>query len=405
MKIGRMVTGWARVEIRGEKPERMLRALAERGIPFWDAAPPKDFSMRLSLPLRKARHVPSFAAALGCEGEILWVQGLPALWQRLRRRRVLLVFLGLLVFLLGLSRLFVWRLEIEGAEGLERGAILAALDECGVSVGSFWPSFSQDMIRNAMLLKLPELRWMTVNMQGCCARVILREAYRAEETLPEDDLARVTAKKAGVVTRVLALRGTAAVEPGQAVLPGEVLIEGLATGRFEEHGAQRAIGEVEAETWYELSAQSPAAVCEKQGEGSKKSRWALIVGKRRINFYKDCSICPADCAKMTEETNLSLPGLFYLPVTVVREELYCPETAQCPAEASAARMEAQLREELAARIGPEGIVLESHVSCAELDGVITVTLRARCRESIGQTVPVSAEEIVSEIPSTKEEDP
>lgn len=405
MKAGRFVTGWARVEVRGERPERMLRALAERGIPFWDAEPPMEFALRLSLPARKAWYVPAFAAALGCEGEILSVHGFPSVWKKLCRRRALLLCLGLLLGLLALSRLFVWQVVTEGAEELPRGQVLAALDECGVSVGAFWPAFSQDLIRNAMLLELPELRWMTVNMQGCCARVILRSGYEGAEPLDEEEPAKILAVKAGVVLTVRALRGTAEVAPTEVVLPGELLIDGLATGRFEGHGAVRALGTVEAETWYELSAQLPLTEQEKSASGKKSSRWALILGKRRINFYKGCSICPADCAKMTMETSLSVPGLFFLPVRLLREDIYPFESTPGPACEPVVCAREQLMEELMARIGPQGRVLNSHESAAASEGVLTVTLRARCREEIGQTVPLTDAEIASKIPSTKEEDP
>lgn len=405
MRGARWVTGWARVEVRGPRPERLLRGLAERGIAFWDASPPKNFSLCLCLSARDAALVPKIAAALGCEAEILQLYGLPALWKKIKKRRALLICLGAALFLLGLSRLFVWDIEIEGAQTLRRGEVLAALSDCGVDVGSFWPAFSQDMIRNGMLLRLPELRWMTVNIQGSRARVILRERYEAEDTLEEDRLVKITAEKAGVVTEVYALRGTALAAADGAVLPGETLIDGLASGRFESHGAVGAIGSVWARTWYEISAAAPTELQFRTETGAQRSRWALIVGKRRINFYKGYSICPADCAKMTMETSLSAAGLFSLPVTLVRETLRQSQSQSQPALELRGELEGQLYEELLRRIGEGGEVLQSSFTASESEGLLTVTLRAECREEIGQTVPMSPQEIASKIPATEEAEP
>lgn len=405
MSRGRWVTGWARVEVRGQRPERVLRGLAERGIAFWDASPPKDFALRLSISAREAAFVPKIAAALGCEGEILRFYGLPALWKKVKDRRALLVCLGAALVLLGLSRLFVWDIEIEGNRELKRGEVLAALSECGVDVGSFWPAFSQDMIRNGMLLRLPELRWMTVNIRGCHAHVILRERYEPEETLEEDALVKITAEKAGVVTEIHALRGTALAAVDGAVLPGETLIDGLASGRFESHGAIGAIGRVWARTWYEISASAPAETVFYEQDGPSRSRWALVLGKRRINFYKGYSICPPDCAKMTMETSLSAAGLFSLPVTLVRETFCRRQCQDARAPELREELEAQLYAELLCRIGEEGEILQSGFTASESEGLLTVTLRAECREEIGQTVPMSPQEIASKIPAAEEAEP
>lgn len=102
---------------------------------------------------------------------------------------------------------------------------------------------------------------------------------------------------------------------------------------------------------------------------------------------------------------MSVPGLFFLPVRLLREDIYPFESMPGPACEPVVCAREQLMEELMARIGPQGRVLNSHESAVASEGVLTVTLRARCREEIGQTVPLTDAEIASKIPSTKEEDP
>ena len=68
--------------------------------------------------------------------------------------------------LLLLSSLFIWEINVEGNEKLTTGEILRALEECGVKTGTFWPGLDTDEIRCRMLLRLPELGWMTVNVHG-----------------------------------------------------------------------------------------------------------------------------------------------------------------------------------------------------------------------------------------------
>ncbi len=403
MKAARWFTGWARCCLRAEHPERLLQTMAEAGLVFWEVQPPAALDMVFCIRRRDLPRLQSLAAAGGCECRILGRRGAPELFRRIRQRPWLCVLAALLLCLLGLSRLFVWRIELQGDEGLAQGRIMAALEDCGVRVGAFWPAFSQDLIRNAMLLELPELRWMTVNLRGCTAEVILRERYETPETVPEGEYGKIVAARAGVVSEVLALQGAARVTAGQAVLPGELLIDGAAEGRYESHGAVRALGSVRAQCWHEITAAAPLERSLRASAGRSWSRWSLIVGKRRINFFKGYSICPSACVKMTEEASFFRSGLFSLPLGLVKESFVEYEAQAIMDEELREELESFLYAELLARIGAEGEVTRLDFSASEAEGVLTVTLRAECEQEIGRTVPMTPEEIASKLAVQEEE--
>lgn len=404
MKLARFATGWAVVELAGDAPERALGAAAEAGIRFWDAAVPEDFRLTLCVSYKDAAALCALTRRMGLDGRIVRAGGLPLLWKRVRRRRALLAALALCVLALTASRLFIWRVEIPDTAGLSESEIREALRECGVETGRFWPGFSQDLTRNALLRRLPQLRWATVNLRGGCAEVILRPVRQTPEREAEDVCANIVAARGGYVTRVEALRGEAAVVPGQTVLPGEVLIVGEAVGRYRSHGAERAIGTVQARTWYELSAAAPLEPLRAQRGRCVSTRWALIFGKIRINFYKGCSICPAACAKMTQETDLSVPGVFLLPLRIVRERVYECGTGAAPAADTADRLQEQLTQRLRSALGDEGELLQARFTQSAADGWLYVTMHAECSESIGVTVPMTAEQIASKSPVTEDSD-
>ena len=48
-------------------------------------------------------------------------------------------------------------------------------------------------------------------------------------------------------------------------------------------------------------------------------KYSLIIGKKRINFYKGSGILDTSCVKMYSENYISLPGGFRLPVAIVTE--------------------------------------------------------------------------------------
>ena len=405
MNPGRYITGWAEVAITGAEPEAALRALAEGNVPFWDAAPPRDYALRVRTPARALPRVRALAAKAGCEAEVLSLHGLPVLGRFLRRRTGLcaLLLAALLLLAGALSR--VWDIRVEGNDAVPTWAIRAALAECGVDIGAKWTGFSQDQIRNSMILRIPEIKWLTVTMEGCRARVIVRERIRGIEPVPENEYARVISDRAGLVTAVRALWGTAETEPGRMLLPGDTVIGGYTTGRFGVQGPARAIGYAEVRTWRDLTMAAPAAVEEKQPAGRSRTLWSLILGKKRINFYKDSSICPGDCDKIIERYDLALPGVFRLPIAVEKTVVTPVSLTACPGTELREEMEQALMEELLARIGPEGEVATSAFTASETEGVLYVTLRAECRERAGITEPLTAEEIRDiqrKIPQTEE---
>lgn len=382
----RYLTGFAVMELRGVAPERLLTALALRSIGFWDADKTDEYALRFAVPLHEAEFVEKLAESQGLECETLSRRGLPRLWRRVKKRRALLIVLALCAALLAVSRLFIWSIEVQPCEGVTESEIRAALSECGVDVGCRWTGLSQDLLRNALLRRVPELRWATVNVRGSCAEVILRPKREKPEPVNETETADITASQSGYVTELLPMRGTARAAAGDTVLKGETLIEGLATGRYETHGAVRAIGQVRARCWTEISACAPETLDMKQPTGRTKSRWALIFGKRRINLFKGCSICPAGCAKIAKEAAIAPAGVS-LPIRLVREICTEYETAQQSAPELREALEAELSAVLTRQVGEDGEVTALRFTQSRANGMLYVTAHAECEQSIAETVP------------------
>ena len=406
MNPGWHVTGWAEIRFTGPEPEKLLTLLGQKGIPFRDAEPPQAFSFRLRVPLRCVRRSLRLAASAGCEAEILGKHGLPTVWNVLCRRRLPALLIASAAALLLWSQAYIWHIDVTGNENVPEGVIRNALAECGVDVGRLWVGLRQDAVRDAVILRVPGIRWLTVTMQGSRAHVIVREATAPIEPVPEKECAKVIADRVGLVTHVYALRGTAEAQENRFVLPGDTVVGGYATGRWGVQGAVRAIGYAEARTWYEITAAAPAELAVKIPAEEKTVRYSLILGDRRINIYKDSSICPPGCDKIIEDLTLAVPGVFTLPVAVERTTVSPYETRSMAAEELPEELSQTLRAELERRIGEMGEIVSEEYAVWTADGMTYVTLAAECREQIGVTAPLTAAEIAeieSKIPKTAEE--
>ncbi|MGN1002789.1 MAG: sporulation protein YqfD [Oscillospiraceae bacterium] len=385
------LAGSVSYEVSGALPEGFLNACAKSGAELLSVRRLDEYTLLVRARARDRNKLEKAAVKAGCSLRLTGTGGSVKIGGVVKRRLVPGVCLLLLLALLFVSRLFIWEITVVGNETVPAGKILDVLSDCGVETGTFWPKLTADLVRSDALLQLPELSWLTVNIYGSRAEVLVRERVEKPEILSEDTPADIVAEKTGLVEEVRALIGTAEAQKGTAVLAGETLISGGAESTFSPPRLLHAWGSVTALTYYEFSAQIPVTEQVKSYTGGEKSRWSLVIGGERLNFYGNSSIYDASCDKITTVWDLGIEGLFRLPVSLVRQRSVFYELTERERDKSQARTELEeaLHARLIREIGEDGEILGENFSASESGGVITVCLRARCREEIGVTVPMS----------------
>lgn len=138
-------------------------------------------------------------------------------------------------------------------------------------------------------------------------------------------------------------------------------------------------------TRQELTGQIALTESEKQSARGGRTRWALRVGKKRINFYQNSGISDAECDKITYEYPFAIRGVFALPFSLVRERVQPYRTADAPVSDDAARavLEQALLQQLRETIGADGTILAYETAAEVTGGVLTMTLTAECEQEIG----------------------
>lgn len=371
--------GLVRAEICGAFPEAVLNLCAARGLVLWDMDCADEYRVRVSLHERELKELEAAAEKCMCQVRTLSLRGGSRDRKLIKGRLWLIAFALLCAGLLFLSSLFIWEIEIRGCDSLSRGRVLRALEDCGVSEGSFWPSLSSDLVRSRMLIALPELSWMTVNVSGSRAVVLLMERTEKPEIYIESEASDIVAKSDGFVTDMSVLNGKPLVQPGQAVMEGEILVTGVMDSLSGPPRLIKARASVEAETWHELTAVCPLESGEKTELKKRKLRFALKIGRNRINFYFSSGKDIDECDKLVEEYKLGVKGLFALPISLVKEEL-CYWQGEAPAKAEQEAMKERLYKSLESSV--DGEILSHGYSVSVSEGLLYVTLRAHCLENI-----------------------
>ncbi|WP_300270897.1 sporulation protein YqfD [uncultured Flavonifractor sp.] len=398
LRLVNALRGSVRLEVEGAFPERFLNLCAQRGILFWNVEWLETTRLRLTVTRRGSRQ----AAALGertlCTVTHAGRKGMPYFLARFRKRYAFWVGMGLSMAAVCVLSTFVLTIEVTGNTSVSTAQILTELRRQGLSIGTFGPGLDERTVGNKVLLQLPELSWLSINLYGTRAEVLVREAVEAPELVDAQEYGSVVARASGIVTKVEALTGEAVVEVGDTVLEGETLISGTvhlkgpAYSETPEIGQMqvRASGRVYARTWRTLSAQLPLEAQVKRYTGEEAALWSVTVLGRRTDFFGKGGISFDRYDKISRTWTLTLPGGEEMPLAVQREtcRAYELETLAVEPDAAQAMLKERLLEALEETVG-EGEIVSTQFAVETADGMLTITLQAECREEIGKFVPDS----------------
>lgn len=379
-KLRSGIHGRIRANVLCAFPEAFLNSLASEGTEIWRVV--REGANTISFDISESSLSQLKTLAEKYSVELKLINHRDGRRQLVKRRFRLLPMLLVFAFMLLFSSLFVWQIDIYGSHSLGRGELLRSLEDSGLYVGCFWPGLKADNIRSRLMLENEQIAWMTVNISGSRAVVLINERAEKPEIYDESKAADLVASKTGLVRRVSVLQGAAVVEPGQAVTAGETLASGSVQSIMGTIRSVRSKGSVMADTWYEIDAVCPEQMDIKRGTGLTRHRFALVFGKRRINFYISSGKAIDECDKIIDEYTLGLEGFFALPVKLVHERIISYDTAPGQGYDSAAmsRHLSNLLED-----ETKGQIIRSAFTESSVNGLYLLTLRAHCVENIALT--------------------
>ena len=381
VRISDWFRGEAEIELFGAFPAGVLNAAAAEGLAFWGVESRDENTVRLHTDEAGLPELKRLAEKCACEWRVIRHSGGRGARRRILRRPALLLGAALMAGLLLLSSLFVWDVEVRGTERLSRAQVLRALEDFGFGVGSFWPGRNTELLCSEVMLRLPEIAWMTVNVSGSRAVVAVAERTEKPEMYGSGRPADLVAARDGLVRRVNALAGRAAAQEGEIVTEGQILISGTLESLTGSPQQVRARGAVMAETWIERSALCPEREALKTPAGIPHSRFALVLGKKRVNLYIGSGKTIDGCDKIISEYTLGLRGLFSTPLRLVRER-FVPYRTQPGDDYDPERTGRQLYAQL--EKSTEGQILSYTLTPGRRGELHVLTLRAHCLENIAR---------------------
>lgn len=313
------------------------------------------------------------------------------------RRPVLILGIALLFALTLFLPTRILFVSVSGNERLSEREILEAAISSGVYFGVPRSEIRSEVIKNQLLSKLPELKWVGVNTAGCVAQISVRERAATENTMDDTVPGNIIAVSDGVISEMTVIKGNPVCRVGQAVTKGELLVSGYSDcGRCVY--ITGADAEIYAKTMRSLQLSTLNEGSERTASKVTKRKYGLLIGKKRINFFKGSGIFDTTCVRMYEEYPLTLPGGFCLPIALtIQEETDCDTVPLNTAIEEKQMVLCQAAQNYLASQMIAGKVEQEDYRIVENNGAPSLIGQYICDEIIGQ---IYSEEIVKDYEQT-----
>jgi sporulation protein YqfD len=373
-----------RVEFTCATPELTLQNILQAKIQLFHVIRKNDLTYRVSVRRTEYNLLVQLLQRCGASVKIVGKIGLCWKMGALLHRPVLVAaFLILMIsaFLLPGRILFI---SVDGNNGIPDRQILSAAEDCGIRFGASRKLVRSEKVKNALLAAVPQLQWAGVNTSGCTAVISVRERLPEENPKEYHGVSNMTAIRDGYILSATVTSGTGHCMPGEAVKEGQLLISG-----YTDCGicirASRAEGEIFAQTKRNLSAATPQNIHSIQESADRLSQISLLIGKKRINLWKDSRISHGSCGRMYEEYYVSLPGGFRLPLAVCvdRQQTYQLEETTV-SENDAKRQLQQFSRDYLLRQMVAGQILNKQQTFSAAEGLYWLESQYTCAEMIGK---------------------
>jgi similar to stage IV sporulation protein len=319
MSLYQSINGMIRVSLTSADPAGALYALNQGDLMVHHARiDPDEITLHILIKRQDLKKLRILANRKGYELKITGHIGIHWAVKRALGRPVLMTGIALLLFLTFFLPTRVLFFRVEGNDSVPTRLILEKCEEAGIYFGAPRREIRSEKVKNQLLASIDQLQWVGINTKGCVATITVRERSVVKMEAPPQGVSSIIADRDGVILSCTATSGSLQCRVGQQVQKGEVLISGYTDCGIAIR-ASAAQGEIIAQTNRFLEVLTLTDGLKFTEKAVITEKYALRIGKKRINFYKGSGISGTTCDKIYEENYMTLPGGFQLPVAVIKE--------------------------------------------------------------------------------------
>lgn len=217
--------GYVTIEVVGENAERFMNLCAAYKKDVWGFLKTEN-GVKANVRLSEMKTLRTISRKARVRIRILRRHGFWFLTKPIRKRWGLIIGMVVFCVLLWFLSGRIWYINIHGNTEIPTPQIMEMLQEAGVTQGVSSKAFDWATLRQSIITKHPQISWMSFNPQGCLLQVDISEAKAAPELPNQQEPCNIVASRDGRIVDIQVFTGNAAVKVGDAVVKGDMLING-----------------------------------------------------------------------------------------------------------------------------------------------------------------------------------
>lgn len=225
LRFLRWFSGYAKFTAKGKFPERLLNMTMKNGIRLWGMRSDST-SMTAYVSAREYKLLRPFARRCELTLKCIKKGGLPFIISQYKIRSGLLVGAFLYIAISIILSGFVWNININTSGSINEYELRAELRSLGLYEGAKISSINIHDIEQQATMDIDSIAWISINITGTLVNIEL--SPRVDKKAPaEKTPSNIIASSDGVITGIEAGEGKPSVKIGEAVVKGQILVNGI----------------------------------------------------------------------------------------------------------------------------------------------------------------------------------
>lgn len=385
LNLTRWLIGYVRFGVHGGSPERFYTACARNGIYLWDIRAGRN--MGACVAARKYRALRPLARRAGCRLKIREKHGLPFLLYKTRGHMGLWAGAAAFLIIALILSLRVWCVEITGDSPYPAAQLEKALAAEGLSPGTWRSSIDPRALAQKIMLKFPEIRWMSINLQGCRAEVVVQKKVQKPKIADLESICNIKASETGQIISMKVYAGNPLVKKGDAVVKDQLLVDSVVVDQTGGSTLTHASAEIIAETKHSFTVRVQQKQKKTVLTGNKVYRRNLDIFNARFPLTFQRKPGPGWSVSRSQ-SRISMFGVL-LPLGIYEEEWSETRVVETMLTKDETRALAKAEVERKTKeILPSGKVISSKIDEKWGNGVLEESVLLVCEENIAKESPI-----------------
>ncbi len=385
----RWIKGYVSFTISSDCPEKFVNLLRKENINLWNL---KKVCGVFSGDIIASEYklLRGIAKKSNSKVKLKAKKGLPFIAFKYRRRWGAVAGFSVFILIIYSFSLYVWSVKVTGNEAIPEQEVVKVMQELGVSPGTLKSRINSKIIKQMAMARLGSVAWMSLNINGSCVEVNLKEKVVAPEIFHAGEPCNIIAGEDGQIERLETYCGTPTVNIGDVVTKGQLLVSGVVECADAHNLFLSADCRVFAKTKKKLIEKVPL-------NALKASDTGKIIKKYRMKIFN--FEIPIGVWRKTDETfryevtceNLKIFNT-ELPVKIYKEIWYEQRCDEITLTDEQARQEAEKNMACRESLELEGAqILEKNTNGREENGEYILEVDFICIEDIAIKEKISFE--------------